>query len=425
MKTLFKKLVPAILLIVLGITAIPVLAQETAPQIPAEALQEKERLLAEYEAALEQELSHGKTAISEEDGSTILVGESAEKMDQLWQETVRQVEAAIARPASERVSIESKISAIDGNQPIYVSRSGFPYNPSVAAEKYQTGKYFYTVDIATEQILEIMPIDSTRFRPEANDAKTGYTQVELEEIARTLIKTVAGDVKFQALQPVFTDKSDRYFFFRWEDPASTLPDGMVPFIQVGLSARGGELLNYVNTLPSINTQTQVFLDQLALFPFSVLASFNETYANGRGYFFWQNGSGSETPVSNAGYCYIAGWCSPKNFVWGYTDATTTPQNEPYMKAYWDVNPGASQYIYLKAFIPGTNATAYSRYTATYNNGSNSESVTIDQEIFSDVWASVLGPHFNYGVVRLDNNDDIAGYKVAWDEVLLCTSDRCP
>ncbi len=424
MKQQSKKLVFAMLLVILSMSTIPVLAQAVVPRISDEAQQEKERLLAKYEAALEFELSHGETAISSEDGSIILVGESAAKMDQLWQETVRQIEAAIARPAADRKPIENMIAAIDGARPAYIGRSGFPYNSSAATENYQTEKYFYTVDIASEQILEIMPVDSTRFRREAGDARVVYSQNVLEEMARTFIKTLAGDVDLQTLQPAFSDKNGRNYFFRWEDPASKLPDGMTSFVQVGLSVTG-QLLNYVNTLPVATAQAQSLLERAGLFPFVALASFNETYANSGGYFFWENGGTAKDIVSNAGYCFIAGWCSPKNFFWGYTDATINPpQNEPYMKATWDVNP-SSQYIYVKAFIPGTNATAYSRYTATYNNGANSQSVTIDQEIFSNVWASVLGPHFNYGTVKLDNNDDIAGYKVAWDEVLLCTSDQCP
>lgn len=86
MKSLVKKLTLAILLIGLfmGIV-VPVLAQETAPPIPPDAQQEKERLLTEYEAALEFELKHGETAINPEDGTTVLTGESAAKMDFLWQ----------------------------------------------------------------------------------------------------------------------------------------------------------------------------------------------------------------------------------------------------------------------------------------------------------------------------------------------------
>lgn len=424
MKRLIKNIGFALLLIALIVVVIPAYAQGSVPPISPEAQKEKARLLADYQKALDYELEYGQTTINPEDGKTkMFIGDSAEKMDLLWQETVRQIESAIARPAVDRAPIESMIAAIDGNSPVYVMRGGFPYNSSVQTEKYQTNNYFYTTDIASAQILEIMPVDSTRFRREAGIEKIVYSQKELEETAQVFIKTVAGDVNLQTLQPVFSDKGGRNYFFRWEDPASKLPDGMIPFVQVSLSA-SGDLLNYVNTLPVAIKSEQALLQQIGMLPMVARAYFQEFYANGGGYWSWLNNGVSSSTTSNAGYCYIAGWCSPKNFYWSYTDATTSPENEPYIRGQWDVTPD-SQYIYLKAFIPSTNATAYSRYTATYNNGANSISATIDQEIYSNVWASVLGPHFNYGVVTLDNNDDIATYKVAWDEIVLCTSDACP
>jgi hypothetical protein len=424
MKSLVKKLTLAILLIGLFMgVVVPALAQESTPPISPDVQKEKERLLAEYETALEFELKYGETATNPEDGTTVLTGESAAKMDSLWRKTVRQIEDAIARPPEDRAVIENRIAAIDGIYPEYVSRAVFIYDTSIAIEKYQTEKYFYTVDIVSGRILEIMPIDSTRFRREFDDKETVYSQDALEKMALTLISTVSEDVDISSLQPVFSDKNERNYFFRWENPAGKLPNGMTSFIQVGLSAKG-ELLNYVNTLSTGIKQEQTFLQQIGISPRPVLASFNELYANGGGYWSWLNNGSSATTKSNAGYCYIVGWCSPKNFYWSYTDATTSPENEPYIRGMWDVNP-SSQYIYLYAFIPSTNATAYSRYTASYDNGTKWDGATIDQEIYSNVWASVLGPHFNYGVVRLDNDDDIAGYKVAWDEVMLCTSDQCP
>lgn len=425
MKSLVKKLTLAILLIGLFMgVVVPVLAQESAPPISPDAQQEKERLLTEYEAVLEYELKHGETDIDPETGNILLVGESAAKTDALWQQTVRQIEETMARPPEARATVEKRIAEIAGSYPKYENRGVFIYNSSIATERYRTEKYFYTVDIAYGQILEVMPIPiKTPVRHEVDDKKPLYSPENLEKIAVDQIRELAEDVDLSSLQPVFSDKNERNYFFRWENTESSLPDGMTPFIQVSLSVKG-ELLNYVNTLPAGIKQEQAFLQQIGVFPIDVLASFNELYANGGGYWSWLNGSSSATTKSNAGYCYIVGWCSPKNFYWSYTDATTSPENEPYIRGMWDVNP-SSQYIYLYAFIPSTNATAYSRYTASYDNGTKWDGATIDQEIYSNVWAPVLGPHFNYGVVRLDNDDDIAGYKVAWDEVMLCTSDQCP
>ncbi len=423
MKYLLQKLILVALLIAFLIGVAPVLAQESITTISPDAQQEKERLLDEYKAALEYELEHGETTVDLDGGATILTGESAVKMNSLWQETVRQIEAAIGRPDEVRAVTENQIAEIDGSYPSYVSRAVFSYNSKVAIEKYKTEKYYYTVDIASGQILEIMPVDSTRFRRAFDDKETVYSQDELEKMALAYISTFSKDIDISLLEPVFGEKSGRNYFFRWENPANKLPDGMTSFVQVGLSAKG-DLLNFVNTLPAGIKQERVLLQQIGIFPMPALASFNELYANGGGYWSWLDGSSLATTKSNAGYCYIAGWCSPKNFYWSYTDATTSPENEPYIRGMWDVNP-SSQYIYLYAFIPSTNATAYSRYTASYDNGTQWDGATIDQEAFSNVSVSVLGPHFNYGVVRLDNDDDIAGYKVAWDEVLLCTSDQCP
>ncbi len=423
MRYLLQKLTLVALLIAFLIGVVPVLAQESTVAISPDAQQEKERLLDEYKAALEYELEHGETTVNIDGGAAILTGESAIKMNSLWQETVRQIEAAIGRPDEMKAVIENQIAEIDGSYPSYVNRAVFSYNSNVAIEKYKTEKYYYTVDIASGQILEIMPVDSTRFRRAFDDKETVYSPDELEKMALTYISSFSEDVDISLLEPVFGDKNGRNYFFRWENPANKLPDGMTSFIQVGLSAKG-DLLNFVNTLPAGIKQERGLLQQIGIFPMTALASFNELYANGGGYWSWLDGSSSATTKSNAGYCYIAGWCSPKNFYWSYTDATTSPENEPYIRGMWDVNP-SSQYIYLYAFIPSTNATAYSRYTASYDNGTQWDGATIDQEAFSNVWVSVLGPHFNYGVVRLDNDDDIAGYKVAWDEVLLCRSDQCP
>ena len=422
MKKSLRKFLCAAVLIAMCLGVTPAFAQAPTSSIPPNAQKAKQQLLDAYAAALASELANGQTAIDPQSGAKVLVGDSAAKMDLLWSETVRQIEALIARPAAERLPIENKIAAIDGSQPVYVLRSGFPYSASVQVEEYQTSEYNYFVDIETAQILEIMPIDSTHFRRNASSGQPVYAPETLENLALGYIGKIAGKVDLESLQLIASDKGGRNYFFRWEDPTGKLPDGGAPFIQVGLSVNG-DLLNYVNTLPVALDPSYAFLQQFGLLPLNARASFNELYANGGGYWSWVNGGASSSTISNAGYCYYAGWCSPKNFYWGYTDATTSP-NTPYIKGMWDVNP-SSQYIYLDAYVPNTHADAYSAYTATYNNGANYETAIIDQSIYSNVWVRVLGPHFNYGVVTLDNDDDSANWRVAWDEILLCTSDQCP
>lgn len=412
----------AFVIVMLLSSTFSVFAQRnTPPPISEEGKQTKDQLLAEFKTALETELSHGQTEINPEDGSIMLVGESKNKIDSLWKNTVSQIERAIGRSPEEQKPFKDRIAALDGSYPSYILRTVFPYNPDVAVEKYATDKYTYSVNMVTGQILEVMPLDSTRFRREASAETSNLSYSDLEQRAVTYIKTVEENLDISNLQANFSDKVGRNYFFRWEDPAIKLPDGTTSFIQVGLSSHG-KLLNYVNTL-SVAQQKQVSLIEKHLFPRPVFASFNEVYANGGGYWSWLSGGSSSSTTSNAGYCYFAGWCSPTNFYWGYTDATTSP-NTPYINGQWDVNP-SSQYIYLLAYVPSINATAYAKYTATFNNGSNTDYATIDQSVYSNVWVSVLGPHLNYGVVKLDNDDDTANFKVAWDEVWLCTSDICP
>jgi hypothetical protein len=428
MNRLIKKIGLAVLLITLVMFVLPVYAQGPVPPIPPEAEAERTRLLAEYQKVLEFELEHGQTTISAEDGKTkMLAGKSAEKMDLLWQETVKKIETLIARPVSERALVEAMIKAIDGNKPVYLERFTLPYNPSAALERYQTGKFFYTVDIATSHVVDISPVDINVFpkhSPNSNALKGKYSDDELQGRARDYISKVAGEVDLDTLTPVFANKEGRIYFFRWVDSTGSLYDGTAPFIQVAISSLDGKARHYVNTLPLAMAPSQAMLQKIGMMPREVKAAFNEVYANGGAYWSWLNNGGSADTTSNAGYCYIAGWCSPKNFYWSWTDATTSPQNEPYIKGRWTTNV-TTESTRSYAFIPSTNATAYSRYTTTINNGASAVDKVIDQEIYFNVWVFLVGYYPQITQVTLDNNDDIAGYKVAWDEVMLCTLGTCP
>jgi hypothetical protein len=428
MKRSIKNIGFAVLLIALVMVVIPAYAQGPVPPISPEAQKEKARLLAEYDKALEIELQGGQTIVSPEDGKTkMLTGKSAEKMDMLWQETVKKIEVLIARPAGERAQVEALIEAIDGNKPVYLERFTLPYNPSAALERYQAGKFFYTVDIASSQVVDISPVDISVFpkhSQNSNALKGKYSEDELQTLARDYITKVAGEINLDALTPVFANKEGRIYFFRWEDSLGSLDDGTTPFVQVAISSLDGKVRHFVNTLPLVMSTSQAILQKVGMMPRDVKAVFNEVYANGGSYWSWINNGGSADTTSNAGYCYIAGWCSPKNFYWSWTDATTSPQNEPYIKGRWTTNV-TTESTRSYAFIPSTNATAYSRYTTTINNGASTVDKVIDQEIYFNVWVFLVGYYSQITRVTLDNNDDIAGYKVAWDEVMLCTLGTCP
>ena len=416
------------LLIALVIFVIPAYAQDPVPPISPEAQKEKDRLLAEYDKALDFELQNGQTIVSPEDGKTkMLTGKSAEKMDLLWQETVKKIEALIARPASERAQVEALIEAIDGNEPVYLERFTLPYNPSAALERYQAGKFFYTVDIASSQVVDVSPVDISVFpkhSPNSNALKGKYSEDELQMLARDYITKVAGEINLDSLTPVFANKEGRIYFFRWEDSSVSLDDGTAVFVQVAISSLDGKVRHFVNTLPLAMSTSQAMLQKVGIMPKDVKAVFNEVYANGGTKWAWINNGASADTTSNAGYCYIAGWCSPKNFYWSWTDATTSPQNEPYIKGRWNANV-TTESTRSYAFIPGTNATAYARYTTIFNNGSSTADKVVDQEIYFDEWVYLVGYYPQVTRVTLDNNDDIAGYKVAWDEVMLCTLGTCP
>lgn len=429
MKLSIRNIGFAVLLIALVIVVIPAYAQDPVPPISPEAQKEKDRLLAEYDKALDFELQNGQTIISPEDGKTkMLTGKSAEKMDMLWQETVKKYEAAIARPAIEREPVERMIEAIDGVRPVYLERLSSPYSSSAALERYQTDKRLYMVDIASSQIVDISLVVDTRVppshKPKDEKLKGSYSQVELEKLAREFIMSVGVDTDLNSLQPAFNNKEGRIYFFRWEDPSRTLNDGTRPFVQVAFSSIDGGFVRYANTLPLAMTQSQATLQKLGMLPTIVKAAFNEVYANGSTTrWAWVQNGGSATTVPNAGYCQIAGWCSPKTYYWAYTDATTSP-NTPKIIGKWKPT-NSSQFTKMWAWIPCNNATAWSYYRATINNGAAYAANYIDQEIYCSDWALVLGTFKNYTEILLWNDADIANYKTAWDETWLCTTDVCP
>lgn len=423
MKRIIKNIGFALLLIALVVAVIPAYAQGPIPPISPEAQKEKARLLAEYQKALDYELQYGQTSINPDDGKTkMLIGKSAEKMDLLWQETVKKIEAVKARPASERLPVVEMIETIEGDKPIYMERFTSPYNPSQPLELYQTVHYLYTIDIESSKIVDISPVidKSAPHQHSQNDErlKGSYTQLELERKARSYISSIASDVDLDSLRLAFQDKEGRVYFFRWEDDSRTLADGSKPFIQVVYSSATGEFIRYVNTLPLAATQTQSALQQFGLLPLDAKAYFNEVYANGGSYWAWvQNGSYKKT-VTNNGYCYYVGsWCTPKNYYWGWTDATTSP-NTPLMIGKWIPNLSAEN-AKAKAWIPCNNATAWSYYKGLVNGGANNVQAYVDQEIYCNEWAPVFGYFQRYTEVRLYNNADIANYKTAWDELWIC------
>jgi hypothetical protein len=254
--------------------------------------------------------------------------------------------------------------------------------------------------------------------------KGAHLESELEKKSRAFINTVAS-VDIDTLRPVFNNKEGRIYFFRWEDLSKILDDSTKPFIQVAFSSIDGNLVSYTNTLPLAMTNSEIALRKIGMLPTIAKATFNEVYANGSvtapAHWAWVTGTNYKKTVANSGYCYVAGWCSPKNYFWGYTDATTNP-NTPKMTGKWIPNI-STQATRAWAWIPCNNATAWAYYQAHTSSGLIQN--YIDQEIYCDQWTLVFGYFDSYRDILLHNNADIANYKVAWDETWLCTSDICP
>ena len=295
----------------LAIAVFPVFANSEPPVSPPPpqnnwVQEETDRLLREYQRALAYELQYGETMTIKDprNGNVkILTGASAAKLQALWRETQQRIDALTARPIQDRGKAIQLIQTLDSGTIRYLYHSKMPYYDARAeVEVYKSDKFQYSVDVGTGQIIEIVPLHQMR----QYALEPAYSQAELEEKAREFIAKVAR-VNLDALTPAFGDKDGETFFFRWEASGQKLSSGMTPFIQIGFS-RGGELLNYVNTLP--------FVQKLPSTKSSLQASsdFNEIYANREAH--WDE-AGSIMEVDNMGYCYFAWWCSPKNFLYAY------------------------------------------------------------------------------------------------------------
>ncbi len=204
-------------------------------------------LMAEYNKALEYELAYGETAVEVDELSektTILVGQSSVKIENLWLETVQKMNDLQARAVEEREPAVARIQSIEPGQEVtYLDQDRSPYDRSSKLERYQTDKYCYWVDISTTQVVQIDRVDG-----HSSGSELLYTESQMEEKAREFIARVTGDVTLSDLAPRFGDKSGENFFFRWEDKTRKIDGEMPAFIQVGFS-REGDLIGYVNTFP--------------------------------------------------------------------------------------------------------------------------------------------------------------------------------
>ncbi len=186
---------------------------------------------------------------------------------------------------------------------------------------------------------------------------------------------------------------------------------MPAFIQVAYS-QSGDLVHFVNTLPLVDQTSQTII--AVNFVASPALVFNEVYANGGAYWQWVIGSGNTQ--SNAGYCYIVGWCSPKNFYWKATCYGCTSA-----KGRWNANPSTT--VKASAFVPSTHATTLQAcYRTFYNGGASSTEYCINQNIYYNTWVSITPiPPYNIKKIELPNIQDSSSLKeIGWDETNVYT-----
>ncbi len=244
---------PLILFMILSIT-IPVFAQSYKVPLQDDPIQEKiSKLLDDYKNAVEYELQYGETIeVDDPRGGKekLLVGESELKIKMLWGETRRQINELKARPLAEREKVVQLIRRIEPGYVSYSHQTRLPYySENAIVEIYDAEKDSIIVDIAYGQIIEIIPL-----RLEQYSLAPTFSQSELEIKAVEFINMVTKGIDFGKLTPRFTEKEQKTFFFRWEDNTKKLSGGMSPFVQVSFS-RGGDFLNYVNTLPFSENET--------------------------------------------------------------------------------------------------------------------------------------------------------------------------
>jgi hypothetical protein len=168
---------------------------------------------------------------------TLLAGDSKEKIESLWKETIQQINLLRARPQQEREGALRSIQVIESTTITYLEQVTSPYSLGAIQELYQSSKYYYLVDIKTSEITEITLINDRDY-----NTSPAYDQEQLEKMAKSFISKVANNVDLLSLS-LEVGKKDENFFFRWSDPETNLAGGLPAFIQVGF-ASSGDFLNY-------------------------------------------------------------------------------------------------------------------------------------------------------------------------------------
>jgi len=376
-----------------------------------------DELLKAYAAALDREMSLGNTRTEEDPALgavTILDADAQLRMDRLWAQTLAEIELIQGRPESERALAVDAIRKVTGLQPAYLSQAGTPYDPSLELEEYSAGKYIYQVEVDTNRIVMVWPIDQREV-----DLAGVSSDDELKEIAVGYVERLAPGVNTTELVLSVGSKGGAVFF-RWEDANSRLFDGTTAFLQVGVS-RAGILLDFENRLPADTTASTGLRGLLAgLWPLAPAYAIgaNEIYANGGSRWAWEIHNQSHSTQSNAGYCYLYG-CSPTNFYY----ATSPSGNNTYGGTNHRGRWSATSYMRYRntrvsAFIPSTHATTTAVfYRKWYNGGSSStDGAAINQSIWYNTWVQASNTLYDIAKVVVPNTSESGSWETAWDEI---------
>src|ERR1044072_1057561 len=231
------------------------------PSPDAQAKQRMAILIGQLRAATERELQEGQTTVDDL-GRRLFVGETAAKMRALHDETAKQVDELIARPARQRQTAVDIAASFAADPSIaralgqglargsieYNHTSKSPYNESVPVEIYRSGAAQFEISALNDEILQFgpRPLTDEQESPAALDLTPRFRQADLLGQVRRFLGRRGGNLNLNALTTRVSDKDGLVYFFRWEDESREVA-GAHPFVQVGITA-GGEVVSYTNTL---------------------------------------------------------------------------------------------------------------------------------------------------------------------------------
>lgn len=328
--------------------------------------------------------------------------------------------------AVNQVARFAKVSAAD----VRYERAGkSSYASSAPVELYVVGADQYEVNMLTDEIIQVTPAPRPEnVGPKTYNNKPIYASAELEAKARSLI-SAQSRVRVDALtanhmekvisvgasnkpgSPASSDVAPIvYHFFRWEDRSRNL-EGMAPFIQVGFSS-GGDLLSYTNTLSLTangRSSTQSLSRRGNAAPLALSGVY--IYANGGGYYSWYGPTAYRYFAENQGYCYFAGWCSPKNMEW-----TTSTISTAVNWARWDNINTSGQNGTLKVYTPCVHAgTTRARYQIVYQSGSYTTR-DVNQAPLCNTWTQIAYLRDIELVELTDATGETTTTEVGFDEI---------